>query len=200
MRHTKRKIFLLAMIISCIAIAAVGTLAYFTDRTTAHNVITSGNVNIELHEWADTEKTTAFTNQTGVMPGAAVTKLVEVENTGEASAWVRVKVNITVTVPTSGNDDAADGDSPATTLANCVDLDYNTTDWTYNETDGYWYYHTALASGATTEPLFTTVTFDRAMRNAYQNAEVKIDVDAYAVQTANNGTSAQTAAGWPTAE
>lgn len=216
MRHTKQKILLLAMIICCIAIAAVGTLAYFSDQTKAHNVITSGNIKIELREWADKVNGIPFSDQTGVMPGTAVPKWVEVENTGEASAWVRVKVNVTVTAPAAttiggviidtpvnppinGNGDAAD-DAPATILESCVTLDYNTAYWTYNEADGYWYYTTALPVGATTEPLFTTVTFDAAMENEYQGANVAIDVDAYAVQSANNGATAQTAAGWPTAE
>lgn len=208
MRHTKQIILLLAMIICCVAIAAVGTLAYFSDQTKAHNVITSGNIKIELREWADKVNEIPFDNQTGVMPGAAVPKWVEVENTGEASAWVRVKVNVTVTAPVftvvtstpiNGNDDAAD-DAPATILESCVTLDYNTAYWTYNEADGYWYYHTALPVGATTMPLFTTVTFAADMGNKYQGAEVAIDVDAYAVQSANNGATAQAAAGWPTAE
>lgn len=49
----KRKIFLLSVVAICIAIAAVGTLAYFNAEDTAHNVITSGSVKIRLDEWAD---------------------------------------------------------------------------------------------------------------------------------------------------
>lgn len=229
MRHTKRKIFLLAMIICCVAIAAVGTLAYFTDLATAHNVITSGNVDIELHEWADRENSIPFTDRTGIMPGTSVTKWVEVENVGSASAWVRAKVNITVTPAASttiggivtdtpinetttsatyktsnlGIDDPVDEpadapvDEPAETLPNgCISLDIGA-DWTYNESDGYYYYNAPLAAGGTTSPLFTTVTFDAVMGNAYQNANVSVDVLVYAVQTANNGESALTAAGWP---
>lgn len=208
MRHTKQKICLLAMIICCIAMAAVGTLAYFNDHTTAHNVITSGKIDIELQEWADTEKTIPFADQSDVMPGSVVTKLVEVKNTGDASAWVRAKVSITVTAPvftvvtstpTNGNDDGADDATAMLLPDGCVSLDIGS-DWTYNESDGYYYYHAALPAGETTTPLFTTVTFDPAMGNIYQNANVVINVNADAVQSANNGTSAQTAAGWPTAE
>ena len=37
------------------------------------------------------------------------------------------------------------------------------------------------------------------MGNEYQNATATVDVIAQAVQTANNGTSAADAAGWPAA-
>ena len=44
---------------------------------------------------------------------------------------------------------------------------------------------------------FTTVTFDPKMGNVYQNSTAHVDVNAYAVQSANNGTGALDAAGWP---
>ena len=37
------------------------------------------------------------------------------------------------------------------------------------------------------------------MGNEYQNAAATVDISAQAVQTANNGTSALTASGWPAA-
>lgn len=46
----KKKILLVAAVVMCLAIATAGTLAYFTSEDTAHNVITSGDVNIELVE------------------------------------------------------------------------------------------------------------------------------------------------------
>ena len=46
----KKKILLVTAVVICLAIAATGTLAYFTSDDVAHNVITSGGVNIELVE------------------------------------------------------------------------------------------------------------------------------------------------------
>lgn len=192
MRHTKRKIFLLAIIASCIAIAAAGTLAYFNAEDTAHNVITSGKVEIKLQEWADLDRTTPFENQTGVMPGSEVTKLVEVKNTGKSPAWVRVKVSITVL---AASDDLAD--APAEQLpTDGVLLNFDTDNWTQGE-DGFWYCNAALPVGETTAPLFTQVTFETSLDNSYQGSTATITVEAEAVQTANNGESALTAAGWP---
>ena len=44
----KKKLLLLAAVIACIAIAVTGTLAYFSADDTAHNVITTGGVNIKV--------------------------------------------------------------------------------------------------------------------------------------------------------
>ena len=88
----KRKILILSVLAICIATLAAGTLAYFTSEGKAHNVITTGGVEIAVQEWADMEKTKPFENLTGVMPNATVTKIAEVKNTGASDAWIRVKV------------------------------------------------------------------------------------------------------------
>lgn len=77
-------------------------------------------------------------------------------------------------------------------------LDYNTTDWTQGE-DGYFYYNKVLKPGEVTEPIFTNVAFSGTMDNAYQGAQVVVDVAAQAVQTAHNGSTVTDAKGWPNA-
>lgn len=180
----KRKILILSVLVICLAMIAAGSLAYYTADTKAHNVITTGSVAIELNEWANEERTEKFENQTGVMPGKDVTKIVEVENVGTGSAWVCVQMFVDVY--------AENGKQLPTEP---VKLDINTTDWTYF--DGYYYYNKPLAPGATTEPLFTTVSFDEQMGNEYQNARATIDITAIAVQSANNGETVLEATGWP---
>lgn len=180
----KRKILILSVLAILLAILAANTLAYFTADTTAHNVITTGNVDIALNEWANEDRTERFEKQINVMPGTEVTKIVEVENIGAGSVWVRIWTN--------GVFLSKDG----TPLEPGVyTLDINTADWT--KQGDFYYYNRALAPGETTEPLFTTVTFDPKMGNVYQNSTAHVDVNAYAVQSANNGTGALDAAGWP---
>ena len=189
----KRKLLLLSVMVICIAIAAVGTLAFFNSDAVAHNVITTGGVDIELHEYADAEKN-PFTDKTGVMPGMTVTKIAEVENTGASAAWVRVKLKPAIELA----DDAVlpDGFTVNTGL---VKPDVNTDDWTEGE-DGYFYYKEALKPGETTAPVLNSVTFDVAMGNEYQGATATVDIVAQAVQKDNNGDSALTAKGWPASE
>lgn len=184
----KRKLFLLSILVICVASLAAGSLAYFNADGQAHNVITTGGVEIKIQEWANADKTEAFTDLDGILPGATVTKIAEVKNTGASEAWVRVKVTKAITLTKEGN--------PNTAL---VELDLNETDWTLAE-DGYLYCNQAVKPGETTAPIFTTVTFNKAMGNEYQNATATVDVYAQAVQTANNGKTAQEAKGWPLEE
>lgn len=188
----KKKLLILSLIVACLAIIASGTLAYFTAEDTAHNVITSGGVDITLEEWAEDpdggETLIPFENVTGVMPGAEVSKIVTVKNTGASDAWIRVKADVSITL--------AEGVTGEVDLS-LLKIDYNTEFWTLNEDDGYWYYNTYTKPGEVTEPLFTTVTFDVSMGNLYQNSSASVDVSAQAVQTANNGETVMEAQGWP---
>jgi len=180
----KRKLLILSVLAICIATLATGTLAFFTAEGKAHNVITTGGVEIAVQEWADENKQTPFENLNGVMPGVPVTKIAEIKNTGASDAWIRVKVEKNIQL-------AGDG----TPNPDLVKLALNTTDW--KEKDGYYYYNNALKPGEVTEPIFTKVTLDAAMGNEYQNATASVDVSAQAVQTANNGATVMDAKGWP---
>lgn len=180
----KRKLLILSVLAICIATLAAGTLAYFTSEGKAHNVITTGGVEIAVQEWADEEKTKPFEDLTGIMPGMTVTKIAEIKNTGASDAWVRVKVEKNIKLQGEGTPDTG-----------LVELTINTTDWT--EKDGYFYYTKALKPGEVTAPIFTAVTFKADMGNEYQNATATVDVSAQAVQTANNGDTVMDAKGWP---
>ncbi len=187
----KRKILVCAVLAICLSLLVFGTLAYFTAEERAHNVITSGNIDIDLQEWADENKTVPFPEDGvgDVMPGTEVTKIVEIKNTGSGAAYIRVEVEQQITLE-DGSVDKSEN-SP-------LSIDFDKTNWTLGD-DGYYYYNKALEPGETTEPLFTKVTFDKTMDNKYQNSTAAIDVTGYAVQTANNGNSALEAKGWAAA-
>ena len=53
---------------------------------------------------------------------------------------------------------------------------YNTTDFTYNKNDGYYYYKKVLKKGETTPSLFTTVTISK---NIPQDEIRKFDIIVY---------------------
>lgn len=186
----KEKLSVVAILAIFLAILAAGTWAYFTASEQVHNVITTGSVDITLHEWADEDKTEPFEDLTGIMPGRQVTKIPEVENSGENPVFVRVKLTKAII--------KAEGAVEGETELDKVHLDINTTDWA--EQDGFYYYKKVLQPGKTTEPLFTTVTFDTEMGNQYQGSTVTVDIEAQAVQFANNGTDPLTAKGWPALE
>lgn len=181
----KRKLLVLSVAAICLAIIAAGTLAYFNAEDKAHNVITTGGINIAVQEWADEEKTQPFEDKEGIMPGNVVTKIVEVENTGANEAWVRVKFSVNIAL-------AGDGEADPS----LIHLAINDEKW-IDGGDGYYYYSEPLAPGETTSEALSSVSFDKTMGNEYQGATATVDVEAEAVQTANNGASATEAAGWP---
>lgn len=190
----KKKILLVTTMVICLAIAATGTLAYFTAEDTAHNVITSGGVNIELVEQTKDEDGTLvdFPEEgiKGVMPGSDVSKIVSVKNDGESEAWIRVGMEAKLT--------AADG-SPLPLDIEEVGpvMDFTMGGSWHMDFDGYIYYAKPVAPGESTEILFDTIHFAPEMGNEYQNCTANIVISAQAVQTANNGDTVMEAAGWP---
>ena len=190
----KKKILALAVIVIGIAALAGETLAFFTAEDQVHNVITSDAVGITIEEWQGEVGGTPYPDEPiEVMPGTTVSKIVTVKNL-EAKSYIRANYEIILT--------DAEGDRMALspeTLAKIVTVAVNGEHWQQKpgETD-WWYYADAVSTGSATEPLFTEVVFDGPnMTNEYQNCTVEVIVYAQAVQTANNGVSAQEAAGWP---
>lgn len=190
----KKKLLLVAAITICFAVAVSGTIAYFTAEDTAHNVITSGGVNIEVVEKTQGEDGVLVDfpadGVKGVMPGRDVSKIVSVENTGENEVWIRVQVESTIK--------AADGSNLPTNIQGIGPVMTYTVDdsWILGQ-DGYYYYSEPAAAGECTEILFDTVTFAPQMGNEYQNCTANIVISAQAVQTVNNGETVFEANGWP---
>ena len=95
----KKKIVSLALAVCLIAIAAVGTLAYFTDKDAETNTFTVGNVAIDLIEQQKgAQGLEDFKDGKVLIPGTsdvnAVSKIVTVKNTGANDAWVWVDLKI----------------------------------------------------------------------------------------------------------
>ena len=80
----KKKIVSLALAVCLIAIAAVGTLAYFTDKDAKTNTFTTGKVDITLNE-------TFSENDAKLLPGKDIAKVVNVTN-NEEDAYVRLHI------------------------------------------------------------------------------------------------------------
>ena len=104
----KKKILSIALVVAMVAVIAAGSLAYFTDKDSATNTFTSGNVNINLIEQERGANGTLqpFTQNKKLYPivGSAqgakdalgmptaknyVDKIVTVKNTGTEKAYIR---------------------------------------------------------------------------------------------------------------
>lgn len=193
----KKRIFAMAVIAICLAILAYGTTAYYTVEETAHNVITSGAVDLEVVEW-----------QTGpggleeypsepitIMPATQVSKIARV-TAGERSteSFVRAKYHLVVK-DSAGNV----RDVPTAELDRIIDVALSTEGWLRKDGDSeWWYYEIPLKAGESTEPLITGVAFDGPnMTNEYQNCTLEVIVTAQGVQTVHNKPTVLEALGWP---
>lgn len=182
----KKRMLTAALALCCLAVLATGTLAYFTAEETAQNVITMGALKMDLVE--RNEKGEPWTDVENIVPGMEVTKKAFVKNTGTVYFYTRVKITKSFEFPENVEKMELNPD--------LVELNINEKYWKLGN-DGFYYYKEPVAPGEKTEPLFTTVTFSTEMGNEYQNVKVKIDLDAQAVQSRNNGESATAATGWP---
>ena len=203
----KKKIAAVAVILSLVSIAAMGTMAYFTDSAVAHNVITSGNIDIELIDKTLKDNVEIKFPENGlssVMPGMTKDKIVRVQNEENSQdAWVRVLVHTEI-IGKDGENLTTTPDGETVIIINYLNPDKK---WEHQtmRIDGVeydcWFYSEPLKAGEATPNLFETVTFSGVMDNDYQGCTVNIDVLAQAVQ-ADNVTAEQLAAEnlWPTME
>lgn len=175
----RRKVALTAAAVAMVGTLAVGgTLAWFTDTETATNVVTTGNVDIAIHETNDPEGTfndsTVITNnglsygneEKGVTPGEHMTKRVAIQNTGENPALIKVTIDVE-------NSDVID-----LVLA-------KNSKWLSDE-EGVYYYSEAVAPTAFTADLLSALEIAPTVDNKSTDlADLEVKIMAYAIQSEN---------------
>lgn len=163
------------------------SLAYYTVTGTATNVVTSGIIQLAIHE--QTEDGKPFPEDgVEVKAGEKVDKKVTVENICAQPFYLRIKL-------VNGIED-----SNLSTMG-VFDVDLNTADWT-QRADGYIYYNEILQPGQTTSAAFTQVELVKGrVSTAYEGKVLTLTVTAEAVQSKNNPADHPwEASGWPEAE
>ena len=181
----KKKLFAMAALVLLLTGVVAGTVAYFTRSMQTHNVITTGNIEIDLVEtMLENGEEVPYPEDRvpGLMPGTTTSKIVRVHNIGPNPAWVRVKVAVKI------NDRLVDVSAEDSVL----DIDFDTTG-AWQQHGNYWYYTGKLEvknnlrdDWYTVTPLFTSVKLLEETDNDYQNAEIRIDITAEGIQTQNN--------------
>ena len=168
------------LLLSVLFIMSVGmTLAAWKINTPALNIISMGEVRgkiIEVYEKGQT-----------VYPGSEVNKEVRVKNTGSADVFARVKIE-----KAWGDQRDTDGSliKDESLGSENIIINYNKTNWYYNEKDGYYYYLGVIKPNNTTEPLFESFLVDgKTTDKKYNNKQADITVSMDLVQAAGNGLS-----------
>ena len=178
MKKTK-KIALLIVVVALVAAIGVGaTLAYFTDKDSASNIVTMGHVDIDLWETTTgAEFPTKGITFLNVMPGATLDKEPSVlVNAGSADCFIRVKMDITTDSTTT---------LTAAEISDLFDaLEAQITangPWAYNSNDGYFYCTESKAAGDFVN-FFTTVTIPATWGNEAADQSFNISLQAEAIQ------------------
>jgi len=179
----KSRLFLIALTAILVAVLSLPNLAYYTTIGKATNVVTSGDVQLMIHE--KTSDGSDFPDEgVYIIPGDIVSKQVTVENVCSQPFYLRVKL-----VSSSTNE--------ALSTEDCLKMDINTNDWTY--LDGFYYYNHVLGPGEVTPALFTQVEIvGNEVDQSHVGSVLSLTVNAYAVQSKNNPAEHPwDASGWP---
>lgn len=182
----KARLILIALTAIFLTVLTQPSLAYYTTVGRATNVVTSGDVQLQIHEktagGADFPEEGVY-----IIPGDIVSKQVSVENICNHPFYLRVKL---VSASTNQSLDPKEA----------LKLDIDTDNWT--EKDGFYYFDHILEPGETTPCLFTQVEIvGSKVDQTHIGSTLSLTVNAYAVQSEHNPAEHPwEAQGWPMEE
>ena len=167
-----KKIYLIIITVLICSFAVCGALAaaewYREDRTT--NTISVGNLSAEIVD--------VYVQDTVVMPGDTVEKIVSVRNNGKSDEIVRVRLTGMWT------------DNGEFIKPEHLACETNAEDWLFDEDTGFYYYKAVLSPGEVSAPLLRSFSVDGpGINNYYSGRPGVITVAMDAVQAAAGGAS-----------
>lgn len=181
----KIKIAVVALVAAVFAFIGQPALAYYQTVGKATNVVTSGNIQLIIHE--KTDQGTKFPEEgVYVLPGDVVSKEVSIENDCAHPFYLRVKM----VYGTNAQD---------LTAEDCLKLNINSEKWQLH--DGWYYYKDVVNPGETTPNVFSHVEIvGSKVDTGHIGKTLSLTVNAQAVQSENNPIkdgNTYTASGWP---
>ena len=167
----KLKVMLIALAAAVLTLISQESLAYYTTVGIATNVVTSGKIQLIIHEKTDSGADFP-TEGVYITPGDIVSKRVSIENDCEHPFYLRVKVVYGI-------------DSQELSAEDCFKLNIDETNWQLHE--GWYYYADIVEPGQTTPEVFSYVEIvGSKVDNRYLGKTLKLTVMAQAVQSEHN--------------
>lgn len=165
-----KKLILIALSLICVATITTGvTLASFNSSLTTNNVVTFGNISVELID--------IYEHQDNVRPGQIIDKVVSAKNDGNNTEYVRIYIEKNWT---KGGEVLTDKDGKYIEI-----IPANPDLWIYGD-DGYYYYQKPLEPNQTADNLMNSFTLKSDWdMEGYFKLEGNIIVRAEAVQYDN---------------
>lgn len=161
--------------------------AFLTSSGTTDNIITFGNLKLELinNTLDEQGKEVAVENEQEKLERSNVSRIVKVKNICEYPMYVRVRIDLI------GNDHQTSFDANQ-----YVSLNTKEENWTYR--DGWYYFVNILQPEDTTDDLLKGLEFDLdRLGSDHAGAEISMQVLTQAVQSDNNAADVLDVVGWP---
>lgn len=174
----------------CVFLLLFGVLfssAFFSAQMKTRNVITFGKIQIKLlnYELDENNQEIEVSAEAEPLCTDHISRIVRVKNVCSEPAFVRVKIDLTV--ENERGTSSAEGYVTA-----------GGTDSTWIQQGGWFYYNRILHPDELTENLMQGLNFDMdRLTSDYAGAEVRLHIEAQAVQSKHNGTDVLQAQGWP---
>lgn len=144
----KKTLVVAALSITAITALTISTAyAYFSDKDDIVNKVSIGKNDISISE--------NFSTPDSITPGDNIVKEPVIEVSG-TDCYVRVFCEF------------------SDSSINYATLNFNTSDWTEKQADGYYYYKHKLSDGEKTTPLFTRVKIDDSIDDAQLDKDFDI--------------------------
>ncbi|MBR3322814.1 BsaA family SipW-dependent biofilm matrix protein [Candidatus Saccharibacteria bacterium] len=159
----KNKKTLVAIIALVLVAGIAGTFAYFQYTEKFDNDFHLASQEIEFKE--------EFDSPDDWTPCTVTPKVLEVENSSNFAIKTRVKYE--ERWEKLGDDGRPTGELLLNQIGNedAAVKNINTTDWTLNRTDGWYYYNADIAAGGKSTQFIDKVTFNCNATSEYSNAE-----------------------------
>ena len=195
----KKKLIAVTAAVCALAVLVIGsTFAFFTSKDSASNTFTMGDLKIKVTETQNPEngKTGEIDpdgksiKYTDALPGDTFSKEPVITNEGKATAWIRVKVEVT--------SDQLD-DEHIAGLEGSIVAEMENNGWV-DGGDGYVYYTVKALKAGESITAFKTVYIPAEWGNEVAGASFKIEISAQAVQSDNNGADAEGYGNWENAD
>lgn len=182
----QKKMWLFLFGIACLLmLTTVGIYAAVQAKISVKNVITVGNIEVELCE-QDKNGRDVSNKDVVVSRGYTVDRIVFAENTGTQPAFVRISVNSIYT----------DGETGDEVETDKIEILFNEdTRWIYE--DGWYYYAEILEPGEKTVPLLTGIHFSATLDESNQDDILQLEILMHGLQAKNNQDDVRKAVGWP---
>lgn len=190
-RELKKRIIIMIILIVIIVLLFTASLIAFTTRSTiAKNVITFGNLKMQLIQTTIDENNQEVevedNESTNITYKPKLSRNIKIKNLGKHDFFVRVSLHLV----------GIDENNQEFYVNKYVLYNINTEDWIYK--DGWYYYKKIVKQNEITSSLVTEIDFDvNSITSKLYNVKFRLDIDAEAVQAENNAENVLDVLGWP---